>query len=254
MYFTDYSDIGYRAYVFTDKKQEVVARKKEIIDAVFSHHNLRPNRLLFVGFNPAIFGYSSYDIAVTQVSDECMAGIQQLMPRARYQDWGQLLASGDTYDAVICMDEYLTFAESDEDQHRALDQICSMTQQVAITTLRDYKNQGFKDREFSIPSVIRTQDSTRVFLEYHDYDMHDRNAWTRTVYQLEGDQSQCYAGFRCRQMFFKQCAKFSLDAGAREFLVHKNIMYKSLIKKNYEHVISIKFGQNGHNNTNRYNS
>jgi len=42
-------------------------------------------------------------------------------------------------------------------------------------------------------------------------------------------------------MFFKQLAKFSIDAGAVNFLVHKNLMYKSLIKKNYEHVVSIQF-------------
>jgi hypothetical protein len=42
-------------------------------------------------------------------------------------------------------------------------------------------------------------------------------------------------------MYFKQMANFSITAGARQFYVHKNLMYKSLIKKNYEHVISISF-------------
>ena len=42
-------------------------------------------------------------------------------------------------------------------------------------------------------------------------------------------------------MFFKQLAKFVYDAGAANFTVHKNLMYKSLIKKNYEHVISVQF-------------
>jgi hypothetical protein len=57
--------------------------------------------------------------------------------------------------------------------------------------------------------------------------------------------------FNCRQMFFKQCAKFSIDAGAQDFLIHKNIMYKSLIKKNYEHVISMRFAKDGRNKTSR---
>jgi hypothetical protein len=42
-------------------------------------------------------------------------------------------------------------------------------------------------------------------------------------------------------MYFKQLAKFSMDAGASDFIVHKNLMYKSVIRKNYEHVISIRF-------------
>jgi hypothetical protein len=50
-----------------------------------------------------------------------------------------------------------------------------------------------------------------------------------------------YGPFARRSMFFKQMANFSIAAGARQFYVHKNLMYKSLIKKNYEHVISISF-------------
>jgi len=45
-------------------------------------------------------------------------------------------------------------------------------------------------------------------------------------------------------MYFKQLAKFSLDNGASNFIVHKNLMYKGLVKKNYEHVISITFDGN----------
>ena len=44
-----------------------------------------------------------------------------------------------------------------------------------------------------------------------------------------------------RTLFFKQLAKISSDAGALNFVVHKNLMYKSLLKKNYEHVITIEF-------------
>jgi hypothetical protein len=50
-----------------------------------------------------------------------------------------------------------------------------------------------------------------------------------------------YGVFERRTMFFKQLAKFSMDAGAVNFLVHRNLMYKSLLKKNYEHVVSIQF-------------
>ena len=61
------------------------------------------------------------------------------------------------------------------------------------------------------------------------------------VYELYGNKSVVSGPFDRRSMFFKQMAKFSIDAGAKEFYVHKNLMYKSLIRKNYEHVISISF-------------
>jgi hypothetical protein len=56
-----------------------------------------------------------------------------------------------------------------------------------------------------------------------------------------GAEMQKHGPFQRRTMFFKQMAKYTKDAGAVDFMVHKNLMYKSLIKKNYEHVISIKF-------------
>jgi hypothetical protein len=88
--------------------------------------------------------------------------------------------------------------------------------------------------------VYKQQDS-KVFVEHHNYDHNDRNNWSTTVYELQGKESIVYGPFARRSMYFKQMAKFSIDAGAKEFYVHKNLMYKSLIKKNYEHVISISF-------------
>ena len=247
MFFIDYTNIVFHAYNFADKKQEVIQRKREILTSVFTYYKTSPKSILFVGFNPAIMDMPGYNITVTQISDEALASIRAVNPQVAHVKWEHLLTDADQFDAVIAMDEYLTFADSDETQRRQLEQICIMARQLIITTLRDYKNQGFKDREFSIPSVIRNNDLHKMFLEYHDYEMQDRNAWTRSVYEISGDTMQSYCGFKCRQMFFKQCAKFSIDAGAKDFLVHKNLMYKSLIKKNYEHVISIKFEQNGYN-------
>jgi hypothetical protein len=110
-----------------------------------------------------------------------------------------------------------------------------------ITTCKDYKNQEFKDREFSIPALIRNSQRTDIFLEFHDHDINDRNSWKTLVYQISNQTLTASDPFARRAMFFKQLAKFSHDAGATGFNVHKNLMYKSLIKKNYEHVISIRF-------------
>ena len=88
---------------------------------------------------------------------------------------------------------------------------------------------------------MRNGRDSKIFLEYHDYDYNDKNAWKTTVHEMTGLDSKVTGPFARRSMYFKQMAKFSIDAGAKEFYVHKNLMYKSLIKKNYEHVISISF-------------
>ena len=112
-----------------------------------------------------------------------------------------------------------------------------------ISTIRDYKNQDFKDCEFSQPIMVRNSGENRLYLECHDWDLRDRTLWTSTVYEIAdtGNTLAVYGRFQRRTMVFKQLAKFSMDAGAVNFLVHKNLMYKSLIRKNYEHVVSIQF-------------
>ena len=52
---------------------------------------------------------------------------------------------------------------------------------------------------------------------------------------------QSFGAFDRRTMYFKQLANFSAAVGAEDFVVHKNLMYKGLIRKNYEHVITITF-------------
>ena len=141
------------------------------------------------------------------------------------------------------MDEYFTFANSDQEQQDKIANICNLATVFAISTIRDYKNQDFKDREFSQPIMVRNGPDKKLFIENHDWDLKDRTLWNSVVYEINPatDNLKTYGMFNRRTMFFKQLAKFSIDAGAVNFLVHKNLMYKSLIKKNYEHVVSIQF-------------
>ena len=145
------------------------------------------------------------------------------------------------FQCVVAMDEYFTFADSDQAQQDKIAKICNLATAFVVSTVRDYKNQDYKDREFSQPVAVRNGKDTRIFLENHDWDLKDRTLWDTMIYEIEGSSLKTYGIFDRRTMFFKQLAKFSMDAGAVNFLVHKNLMYKSLIKKNYEHVVSIQF-------------
>ena len=142
---------------------------------------------------------------------------------------------------VVAGDEYFTFAITEQAQLDKVQAVAGLAKNVIVTTLRDYKNQDFRDREFSQPLAVRNGRDSKIFLEHHDYDYNDKNAWKTTVHEMTGIYGKVTGPFARRSMYFKQMAKFSIDAGAKEFYVHKNLMYKSLIKKNYEHVISISF-------------
>ena len=42
-------------------------------------------------------------------------------------------------------------------------------------------------------------------------------------------------------MYFKQLAKFTADAGAKNFCVDKKTMYKALFRKEFEYIVAVTF-------------
>jgi hypothetical protein len=245
MSFESYTNSILRAFRSHPKPAEVVKRKQEILSGVSGYHNFTPDSVLYVGFNPAILAETANVIAVTHISKEAQDFLHENGIKFTYIAPANLSQYQQQFESVVALDEYFTFAASDQEQRDRVVEICQLATEYVITTCKDYKNQEFKDREFSIPALIRDHGSNTVYLEFHDYDTQDRNSWKTAVYEIAGQLLTTIGPFARRAMFFKQLAKFSSDAGAVGFSVHKNLMYKSLIKKNYEHVISIRFDHNG---------
>ena len=243
MTFETYTDAILSALQFNPKLQEVVARKQEILDGVYRVENLDPTSVLFVGFNPAILSCKARTIAVTEISEKARDFLSEYNVNFTYINPEDLVNYSKKFQVVVAMEEYFTFADSDIDQQNKIAKICNLATAFVISTVRDYKNQDFKEREFSQPALVRNGTDTRSIVESHDWDLKDRTHWITRVYEIAEPNSNMvsYGPFERRTMFFKQLAKFSMDAGAVNFLVHKNLMYKSLIKKNYEHVVSIQF-------------
>jgi len=235
--FNLYSDIILDAFNMHTKQKEIIERKQEIIEKILEFYNYSCSSILFVGFNPAILACKAKEIFVAETSDKVKKYL--IDQNIKFNEFDP--AVGRKYDVIVALDEYLTFADSDLDQKNKIDNLCRYAENVIVTTVKDYKNQDFKEREYSQPAIIKNNNTLTAFTEIHNWDTKDKNVWNTAVYQLNDMQSQCKGIFTRRSLFFKQLAKFSMDNGATDFLVHKNLMYKSLIKKNYEHVISICF-------------
>ena len=245
MSFENYTDCVFRAFCSHPKPAEIVKRKQDIIAGVAAYHNFVPDSVLYIGFNPAILAETANMIAVTHISRAAQDFLHGQGIKFKYIDPATLGQYTKQFESVVALDEYFTFAKSDQEQRDQVVEICNLATEYVITTCKDYKNQEFKDREFSIPALVRNSNEHNIYLEFHDYDLTDRNSWRTKVYEIAQDELNVVGPFARRAMFFKQLAKFSSDAGAAGFSVHKNLMYKSLIKKNYEHVISIQFDNNG---------
>ena len=241
--FARYTDASLTAFEFNPKAHDAVARKQEILDNIYRFHNFTPSTILFMGFNPVILSTKAKKVYVADISDKARAFLDSKSVKYEYIPNNELCNYLKTFDAVIAMDEYFTFAGTDARQQELVKEISLLAREMIISTLRDYKNQDFKEREFSTPAVVRGATSNKFFVESHDWDLSDRNAWSTTVYEIANPANtlETYGPFDRRTMYFKQLAKFTADANAVGFTVHKNLMYKSLIKKNYEHVISIRF-------------
>jgi len=241
MNFASYTECLLQAFLLHNKTAEVLKRKKEIIDEVAYFHNYTPSRVLYVGFNPVILVDESDEIAVTAVSENVREYLTSAGVKYTYIPEDTLKKYYKKFNSVVALDEYFTFAADDNEQKNKVTDICNLATDYVITTCRDYKNQEFKDREFSIPALIKNGKDNNVFLEFHDHNTNDKNSWSTYVYQIFGSNFVMSGPYARRAMYFKQLAKFSHDAGAVGYNIHKNLMYKSLIKKNYEHVISIRF-------------
>ena len=237
--FEKYGDILFDAFKDNIKSHEIIAKKKEILDEIIEHHDQSVSEILFVGFNPGILGYNDLPIYVAEVSSEA----QEFLVRSNVKFTPVDLKNPKQkkFSAIIAFDEYFTFAASDREQKEKFDRLCGLCDSFIATTLKDYKNQDFKDKEFSQPILVKNVDSKKIYFEHYELNSFDRNASLGTNYAISDDDVSIIGPFARRNMFFKQLAKFSLDAGAKNFLVHKNLMYKSIIKKNYEHIITIKF-------------
>jgi hypothetical protein len=236
--FTQYNFEIFNAFVSHQKKQDIVDKKKYIINSVEEFYNISVDNYLFVGFNPAILGMSlTKKLYITEVEPSVVEWLKSNRINVTVVD-----KITDMYDCIVATEEYLTYVGSETDQIDKIKFLCNHANDLLITTVKDYKNQDFKEREYSQPAVIRNKD-LMAYVEMHEWSHVDRNAWQSYLYRLEKLNSRCIGEWQRRTLYFKQFAKFAYDAGASDFVIHKNIMYKSILKKNYEHVISVRFEQ-----------
>ena len=236
--FTGVSSAVLAAFAAYQRQDDLVERKYQLLNTVLKASNDTGGSILFLGFDPWVLAdWGTRNIFVGMITDDV----------AQYLDDNDVfytrlfdneIHNTIPFDVVVAADEMLTYA--DNDQRDRVDLLSELANELFITTLRDYKNQTAQARDFSTPTVIKNDEDFSVFMEYHHYEYKVKNSWTSYIYE-NGAQINTYGGFKRQPMFFKQLAKFAYDAGAVNFTIHKDLMFKSLLKKNYEHLISVSF-------------
>jgi len=151
------------------------------------------------------------------------------------------VAQGIKFDWVIAPDEWITYAETEEQQRQMLSLVSKIARKGLFTTIKDYKNMYANQRYFEEPFVLRTDSGDAISIRKREWDSQDRQAWDQHSYIIHGEELCICNVTRRRTMYFKQLAKFTSDLGATSFSVEKQNMYKPAFSKTFEYVVCIKF-------------
>ena len=144
--FATLSDVNLLAFKNNNRSNDVVVKKQEIVNALAQFHNLSPTQPLFVGFSSFVMAGYPAEIAITSVGQDVLDYLTERKVKYRYIPEIELINYRKRFDVVVVADEYFTYADSDQTQKDLVGQISSLATDYVITTLRDYKNQDYKDR------------------------------------------------------------------------------------------------------------
>lgn len=156
-------------------------------------------------------------------------------------DPSQLVAAGETFDYVIAADEWLTVAETEDDQRHKVKILSELANIGVYTTVKDYKNMTYNQRNFYEPFQLKNSTGDVILFKHRRFDTSDRQRWTEVNYAIHDDKLIHTSSVNKRTMYFKQLAKFASDVGSKSFQVEKKMMYKSLFSKNQDYIVYISF-------------
>ena len=146
--FAKYTDAILSALTLSTKSQDVINRKQGILDSIYEFHNYVPDTVLFMGFNPAILSCKQ-DVYVTEISTIAMDYLDSKNVKYTYVDSSELAQYRKRFDVVVAVDEYFTFASTDQDQVDSVSKICSLAKEFIIST--------DKQKQIDLESILLRQ-------------------------------------------------------------------------------------------------
>lgn len=212
---------------------EQAQAKVEILQKLFGVLHIQPKTILFTHFNPIVL--------LLEKSHNCIVVGEQSVKYA-YQSSSTFIDSigqiTQLVDVTIAFDEYFTFATTENDQRQLLSDIKAVTRGYLVTSLQDYKNNAPHKRNHVESGVY----GNTIILEQSQTDKNNKQNWQNNIYFIENNRDLTVIGpTERRTMYFKQLAKYSSDLGGTEYVVQNNMLYRGFFKKNYEHIITVKF-------------
>ena len=222
---------------YNDKWTDIVTTKTDILDGLIRNLDPTTKTILFTSFNPIALELSkNYEVAV--ICDKSFSSSFDFTNIERFSDIEELTQK---YDVAIALDEYFTYADSEDQQRQLLDQLVPYIDGWLITTLQDFKNFA-PHKKNQIDALGINGEHNYIVLENSIADRNDKQVWDHYFYCIRDHLDLMTIGpIKRRTMYFKQLAKYSSDAGSKQYVIQKNLLYKGFFSKNFEHIITVKF-------------
>ena len=148
------------------------------------------------------------------------------------------------YDTVLALDEYFTYADSEQSQKKLIDDAAKLLTPggILLASMRDYRNNPVHKRNLGDSSYININSTHYVVVEINRPDTIGNQSWHQTNFVIENDDAAtAYELGNRRTLYFKQLAKYCNDAGCKQFGVLKEHFWKSPWRRSMEHIAWSKF-------------
>lgn len=219
----------------TAKWAEYISGKVILLEKLFTSLQINPRTIVLPSFNPVVIGLElNYNCVV--IADKKLKATWD--SKSIFLD--KITDISQPAEICLALDEYLTYADSEQDQRDRLSELSSVTDGYLITTLQDYKNNAPHKRSQVEATLNGINDI--IVLEQNISDKINRQNWQNYIYMIANHADLSVMGPNQRRtMYFKQLAKYSSDLGGQDYQIQKNLLYRGFFRKHYEHMITIKF-------------
>jgi len=148
------------------------------------------------------------------------------------------------YDTVLALGEYFTYADSEQEQKKLIDDAAKLLVPggILLASVCDYRNNPVHKRNLGDSSYININNTHYVVVEINRPDPANNQSWQQTNFVIENDDAAtAYELGNRRTLYFKQLAKYCNDAGCKQFGVLKEHFWKSPWRRSMEHIAWSRF-------------
>ena len=224
-----------------DKFIKLVELKADIVTNVMEFEAGNYMSCCVMGFNPILWklckDYPNFEYNMVCYDDQEVAFAKQHedLQHINCYTADEIEPKGQ-FDMVLALDSYFTRFGTEQAQKDAIALAHGLTNNVLVTTIKDFKNIKSIDRLIDPPMVINSRSDSHVFVCHREWNTQDKQRFTEIMYQLSNGEMKSFTKEDKRTLYFKQLAKYVHDLGCSSFKISQTQFYKNLFSRSYEYI------------------